>query len=903
MLKYLLKHAIANVWCSPYQDDQALLRLSRMSPIERYRDYYRDRWIRIPLPTPKEHYHVYQIGQNNQSRLNLTKEQDKWVKLSEVCATNSVTVELYLENGLQLCRDRCWILLDEYQNYTVAIQMQESISNIDYQEVYMRVYRNAFFGSMEDNLGPVKVVCDGKMVAAPSEALPYQQAYLNLRSKLVGFAYAFRNGFYVDNFLPNEIVAGDCIEYFYDASVDEVVDFRLDGLQTFVSELDEKSKYLLHPPKKTDSIDYRDDIDLWIIKKFPNGRFKGRYYNRNAEDSVRMVTHRDWSIPTSYVAAIVNSEPEWMNTENVFIRVVIRKAGYNRPLVDEHHRIKELYKLDDPSIIRAMVGIDSTILEWQAAQLEKSSYTRIMRSFFKDLSPIEVLYAYGYNATAKLVGDTPSLIRYGAFKVPIACQGTSTAYEFDAQGLLLGWRLHPGGDTYYPMSSLCKLVEFVEGEGGRLADFQLSNTTCVVDKNASYRFYVSPMNVAGVPFNDWKDVTGNSDYYTIDNGIVRWKIDPSGQLGIVKGNKKFISYDLEINEYNHVYRFHLNHSTQQAQVLHIPPGRIDIWMNKRALIENIDYFVKYPEVVICNKEYLTTGKQQFTIRGYYFCNEKLERDLSHQRGYINHGFMSVNNKYDLRDDKVVRIIADGRTFHREQVTFAEDQRLVTANGLVNGKPYLIQDAIVPVRGVIDYDTYPMREQSIDLDKRVSDYLTEKLPELNTEGDSSILRHYHLYSPTMGRLIYDLGMGLILPLAHTAPESEVAKLMIPYVHLLVSDPCRQEMDFRYLKIHAHPNKYVLNVTSAVYSFLERINKLYLYSRVDLTPFLAIIGEGETTPEVPEIPEIPDPDPVPIPPARTIVAVDTGDLATVSIAGATSEVVDSKVYGVFVSLTAY
>jgi hypothetical protein len=904
MLKYLLKHAIANVWCSPFQDDQALLLLSRVSPIERYRDYYYDRWERVALPTLKEDYHVYQIGQNNQTRLNLSTKFNVWVNAAEICATNSMTIEFYLGTGIQLCRSRVWIMLGEDYNYTVAIQMQDTIANIDYVEVFMRVYKNAYFGSDMDTVGAVKIACNGGLITSNAQALALQQEYLGFKAKPKGFAYAFNNGFYVDNFLPDQVKVGDHVEYLYDASVDEVVDFKIDDLLTFTSELDGQLKFLLHPPKKLDSIDYRDDIDLWIIKKSSGGRFKGRYYNRNAEVSVRMVTHRDWSVPTSFVQAVIDSEPEWLNTTGLYLRVVIRKAGYNRPLVDEHHRIKELYKLTDAAIIRAMIGLDSTVVEWTAATLEKSAYTRIMRSFFKDLSAVEVLYAYGYNATAKLVGDTPVMVKYGSFKVPIGYQWKSTVYEYDEQGLLTGWRYHSNGDTYYPMVSTTKMVEFVDGEGGRLADFQLSKSICVVDKLSSYRFYVSPINVAGVPFNDWKDVTDDPDYYTVgSSGIVSWKIDPSGQLGVVKGNSKFISYDLDIAEYNHVYKFTLNHSSQQAQVLHIPPGRLDIWMNGRALVENIDYFVNYPEVVVCNKEYLKTGKQSFTIRGYHFCKEDMTRELSSQRGYIKHGFMSVNNIYDLRDDKVVRVVAAGRTFHRDQVSFAEDQRLVTANGLTNGRPYLIQDVIVPVRGVIDYDTYPLRASSIDLDERVSDYLTSKLPELNTDGESGIINHYELYSPTMGRLIYDMGMGLVLPLIGTAPESEVAKLMLPYLHLLIADPCRQDMDFRYLSIHPHPSKFVLTVTQMTYVFLQRINMLYLYNRVNLSHFLAIEGEGETVPEVPPPPVIPDPDPIPVPPARTLIADETGVVPISEIANVKVSVTDTKVYGALVSLTPY
>lgn len=904
MLKFLLQHAIKNVWCSPYQDDQAILQLSRISPIDRYRDYFKDHWMRIELPTTKEDYHVYIIGQNNQTRLNLTDAKERWVKASEVSLANYNTIEFYTEGGLQLNRDRCWFYLDDTNCYYVAVQMHFSTVDIDLTPVYMRVYRNAFFDSERDDTGTDKVIVKGMQIKTADDALALQREYLRYKAIPRGHAYAFLNGRLVDNFLPNEVKPEDSVEFFYDGSAEEVIDFKIDGLQTFTSELDSCFKYLLHPPKKMNTIAYRDDVDFWIIKKLPNGRFKGRYYNRNQEPSIRMVTHRDWSIPTSAVTTIINAEPEWLNTKDLYIRAVVRRSGYDRPLVDEHHRIKELYKLSDAKIVRAMVGLDSTIPEWRAAALESSSYPRIMRSFFPQLTGLEAYYAYGYNAVAKLIGDSPVMVNFGSFRVPVGCRTNSTVYEYDETGLLLNWRAHLGGDTYYPTSPKVKLVEFVDGEGGKLADFQYSTAQCKVDKLNSYRYYVSSINVAGIPFNDWKDVTGDTKYYTVTpDGTVVWSIDPAGQLGVVKGNGKFISYDLELADYNHVYRFHLNHSTQSRQVLYIPPGRIDVWMNGRALIEKIDYFVQWPEVVICNKEYLVPGAQKFTIRGYHFCNSEMERELAPQRDFVKHKMLSVNNVYDLRDDKVVRVICDGRTFHRDQIKFSEDRRLVTVNGVLEGRPYLIQDAIVPIRGVMDFETYPSREASLEVDAKVSDYLTAQLPELLPPHTPSILERFIIYSPTMGRLIYDMGMGLVLPLVPEAPESEVAKLMLPYLHLLVSDPCRQEMDFRYVHIHPHPQRVVLDVTSKVYAFLERINSLYLYNRVDLTPFLSIDGEGTDLPEVPVDPTPTDPDPTPVPPARAIIATETGLIPLVEVKEVTVTTTDPKVYGVFISRSSY
>ena len=40
---------------------------------------------------------------------------------------------------------------------------------------------------------------------------------------------------------------------------------------------------------------------------------------------------------------------------------------WHRPLINEHSRIKELYKLSDDMIMQAMVGALANIPEWQAS--------------------------------------------------------------------------------------------------------------------------------------------------------------------------------------------------------------------------------------------------------------------------------------------------------------------------------------------------------------------------------------------------------------------------------------------------------------------------------------------------------------------------------------------------------
>lgn len=880
---YLLKHAIRNVWCSPSMDFQSILKLSRISPPGHYRDYFDYQWRRIPLPTSNQDYHVYGIGNNVPIRLAMKETYNTWVPLANLGQLNANLIELYLSNGLMLSRSHAFVIRIDEGSFLVAVAIQPRLADIDNNDIYMRTYRNAYYSSERDVTGPEKVIVKGLQVKTAADVPALINEFQRYKQLPYGHVFAYHNGYIVDTFRQAEIKSGDYIEFVYDASVKEVVDFKLEYLPTFTSDLDKKQKYLLHPPKRIDTIQYRDDLDFYVIRKGANGAHKGKYYNRNRENAIRMVTHRDWALLCEQVKQIYDGESSWENYENLYIRVHMRHSGYYRELADEHNRIKELYKLNDTEIVRAMVGLDSTVPNWTVNTLESSSYTRIMRSYLQNITEQEVARAYGYNAMTKITADSPIMMRGGKFDIPIGLEENSTVFEYDHNGLLLGWRLHYGGDVYYPFYRDCVMIEVLGGLGSRLAGFQLSTGICKVSTDESFRVYVSPINVNGVPTNDWADITDDRTKYSVDAyGNVSWNIDHAGQIGVIKSDKYFVCYDYDIEEYNHLYRFSLNHSDQDPRVMHIPPGRIDIWMNGKALIENMDFKVNYPEVVIWNKEYLRKSVQKFTIRAYGFANSDLSRTLSPERGYVKHQMLSVNNVYDIRDDKVMRIVSNGRTFHRSVVKFAEDQRNISLPDLNDGRPYLIEPALVPIRGVVNYNTYPYLQKSLDTDKAVSDYLTSKLPEQLPSTLHSIPERYMIYSPTMGRLVYDLGQQLKLPLAPEAPEAEVAKFMEPYLWLLDFDPCRvDEVDLRYTAIHPHPQAVVLAVTKYTYLFLQRINVLYLNERVNLAAFLMIEGEGETIPEIPEIPEIPDPDPEPLPPPTVRVDMDSADIATPKI----------------------
>lgn len=842
MLDYLVNHALQNVWCNPMQDRSAIVEIFRMTKPGGEKNKFSLMWRDEPMPEKGIYFHVYGLGQTAPGRLNLDATMGEWIKLTDHCTASELIADIYTTQGLKVNPAWVWVKRTVQKFYLIAIRKQNTTPIIlDDIRLWLRLYSNSYWSSIRSGGVTPKVVVEGSYVDGVANILTLQQRYLAHRNLNVGRAYAFKNGFYVNNFLPGDNVIGDHIHWVYDAAIKAVYDFRLDELQTFVSALDSTRKYLLHPPKDLELIDYQDDVDVFIIEKMANGKERGVYYHRNDPRSIRMVTHHDYALSVDFVQTYIDDNPEWLGNPNVYIRLHVRHSGYARPLIDEHHRIKELYKLTDQQIVAAMLGLDSTIPEWRAAELEVSNYTRIMRSRYDDVTSAEVVDAYGYNAIAKIIADSPLRVENESVLLPAGLRVNSTIYEYDAQGLLLGWRIHYSGDVYYTYYPQTVLVEGVVGLGGTDASMVMGVDPVTLDPNQSYRMYVSPF-VNGLPTQAWIDVTGDQDYYTVADGVLTWLIDPAGQIGVVKGNRNFISYDLLMSDQDMAYRFSVNHTPIQGTVLHIPPGRIDLYLNGRALREDLDYKVVYPEIVLCNKEYLLPNAQtqHLHIRCTGFAEPDGSRVKTTEYGFVVHQKLSVDNTYNIRDDKVKRIIVDGRTIHRDQLNFEENSHEVNMPGIAEGRPYFIEDVVVPIRGVSEFNNYVLRQRSQQVDQRVSDYLGIKIPDPVYPNQPIIPRRYWVYSPLVAKLIADINAGFLVPPVAGSDEATIAQAVQPYLIWLPYDPSLDDnIDLRFVNIHPHPESVVIEISRDGYLFLERVIALYLRNRVDNTNFLSIV----------------------------------------------------------------
>lgn len=852
MFDFAINDALKKVWCAPGQDMQTTVKPARLTPRGGAWNHFEIQRVLRRLPELGQRFHVYQIGQLHPALMGLFPKAKTWTTMTEACNRENLIVDLYVNTGVQLPRFNTWYMVTEGKNLIIAVKEQPLIpANLGTDDFFIRLYKNAYFASGRSDAYIDSIITQGTKVLNRDTILALQDTFTTLQAK-IGHVYAFVNGIKVSHIDLFSVKLGDIVEYVYDSSIYRIVDFDVNSLGSFVSTMDAKHKYLLHYPGNNTTIDYHDDIDFFVYNPLPNDRHQGVFYHRNKGDAVRMLTHKDYSIVVPYVAGYVQAREDW-SLQTAKVRMHIRKSGYLRPLVNESGRIKEIYKLSERDIPRAMLGLDAVVDVWQAAALEASAYTAVMRAPEPTLTRDLVQDCYGYNGISKLAADTPGFARMESFQkvvdVPYGLQQDATGFEYDHAGLLIGWYPHIQGSVYAVRNTQrCALVELLAGQADEYVDEVYGRIDVGVDPTADYRYYLCGIS-NGLPDNRWVDVTGSGKYDFV-NGAVHWLINPAREYPLVRGNKKVLTYGLDLMANEGMMRFSLVHPQyrdQQASnyVMQVPMGELDLFLNGRSLIEDLDYIVKFPQIVIINKEYLInpmTDPQKIVVRFSGFCKKDLTREKCVDHGFIDHGLLSNNNRFDIRDDKVLRIVSDGALYDRSELKFAEADAGVTIPNVRNGRPYLIRDIVVPLRGLVKDSTYVMREKSKIVDKQVSDYMTLKIPNPVFTTPNVIAARYSVFSPFCCKLIFDLKNNIIdmSDMYGYYDEDDLRAKCKPYETLLDFDPTQEghKLSDAFVIVHPHHLTTVIDLDLHRYTFLQRAITLYLKDAVEINHFVTL-----------------------------------------------------------------
>lgn len=882
----LLKHALDNVWCNPGQDKQFVWKLVNLRPNYSIRNDLLTPYERIPLPTTDEYYHVYQIGKMNPKLLGMPNIIRRWMSFAYLMKEHRLFSDLYTISGIQFPRGHSYVWFTPTGNMIIAVKENRRIEALYEKDLYLRVYSNAFFKTARSN-NRRDIIHKQITVTDNNQVLLFQREINDLLDEKGGYPFYFVNGRFVNNISIVTVEEHDVAEFILDPSIKRMVEFDITEQPMFHSELDEMNKYILHyNDDNVNTIEYMDDVDGYMIDPITSTRFMGVHYHKNHRAWLRMLTHRDYSVPVSRFMEFVEvhqtdprhqinpsrwREDKWTTPVGKKLRLYIRDSGYERPLVPEANRIQELYRLEQRDIVRAFMETHGTVDVWKAANLEVSSYIRLMGMKSNDLIPLlhnideitterkrelEELVgdAYGYHAAASLLADTPSKVYMdnGLRFVDLAYEhhNDATIFEYDKDGLLIDYHYHTFGRRWQVVSPACVLVETMTGRGHFRTVTHEGTTDVPIEFGFNYRVYIKEKQFNTI-VGDWIDITHRDDrhewgFFDPSTDTWRWT-KPANQFhGAVRVDNEFLCYKLSLMRSDGHLRFTVEHETRNAagnwgsETVDIPYGQLDVFMNGRQLAETIDYQVIWPEIVVNNIEYLNSDDvQHFVVRMSGFAQDPNSRLEKTELGFVRHGILSNNQRFDIHTNKIRRIVVDGRYMHKDDVVFDEQEKNYVIDGIRNGSPYFIQTPPVVFRDVYVSD-YLARKKDDEIDRQVSNFLTEHYDLRQHTDPNYITRKYQVFSVFANKLLHDLRVGWFYPpgIEGNYSHHDIRKWCEPYEWLLPYDLCNTEFDTFHLNIRPHWEAQPVGIDAFKYQFYYRALETYLRHPPDLAPYVMI-----------------------------------------------------------------
>jgi hypothetical protein len=897
-LPFLVEHAMQNVWAQPIQDKQHVIKMARYTSASGNYRSFKIKRNTIDLPKAADGadvwHHVYQIGAlSHPMLLSLTGITTTWARGDTFALTNGAQFDFFTESGLHIPLIHCWIRRLEDNNVLLAVEIREGFDlgerlvvndNLSQttakrvladEALYFRSYLNAkaqtldWANTTNSTFRPISYVY--KLINNSVDFINFLNAVNAAKTlhKNLG-----RGRYYLDGFLVGPQTAykptihnGHYITYIHDETV------RYDGfaafsdLGTFTSQKDAQTAKLLllvNEAVNDLSINYHDDVDFFLCNRNDlNDSNRGIYVGRVRGDLVRQVTQNAYALRTASINALISAHADDIFTSgDVYIRYVVRDGGARKGLPFQRERLNDLYKMPLTNIKQAMYGANATVDVWKAANLENSDYMKVVSGFFRDLNVDLIAAGYGYPAMMSVGYNEVLKPNNGVYKInkgyltlPYTDTINGSMFTYDANGHLVDYRnVALGNTSFYNADVGVAKAEFFplpvsENYDGTYLNQDLTSSDLV---NYGFRLYVCA-TINGVPQNVWQDVTENDIWYTytVKDGVgsIVWNATMLAATklysAIKVGNKVHCyQYKPPMNQGGAI-RFSIQ-STQfvkgveTVQVQTIPSDTVDVFLDNVPLIEDIDYYVRFPEIVIVKRNLKLTTDSVITVRHYgLVLSTDRKRREPKEVGFTKAGILSVDGNYDLRNDRNIRIIVEGSVKTRDEVKFAEGMEGVT---VPDGRPYSISEYRFPVQTFANINARAVVVDTEAIDVAVGDYLSDIInPVINQRGFIDGDR-YQVVSPLISRLLYEMTNNNFLNNGEldnvTMTGNLVESLAANYWDYLVYEPIKNGVDVYYVNILPHPYPDPLEVTVKQYVFLEYIINLYLQDSIDLTPYVKI-----------------------------------------------------------------
>ena len=874
-------YVFKKVWCEPIQDRQHVFKMHRTSKKDGNRGSVEVSSVGFSQPLPRltdrikqPRFHLFTVGRIDLLQIGLESlEKNIWINLPSAMEQCKTVLEVSLANGTLVPARLCYLKVGLLGAISIAVEIDRTdygTYRLHTGDLFLRSYHNSYLMSGEyfnetDSSTTTPVRYLSKYIGGQSDYfLTLSQIGQNQLELGNAFELYYADGFLIkppQGWLESSYL-GKTLGVLFDTTIDRIEFHRIQTLTTFDSDLDEsRRKYLLVSDSDLATyIEFCDDLDIYVVNGPSPSQYKGVQLNRFYKRSVRQVTHNSWSIDADQIDALISQHDFLSNQFNNHLMVVVRKASIKRGLPYQYNNVNELYKMIRSDRLLALNGVNSSMPEWNCRELENSAYCQLMRAFRQDIDKELIADALGYHVVTSVMEPVllPVLTEGNPTELPDVYQqttpnglGVRSVFVYGPDRTLAGYYTDNSTSSIESIPNTFTdplLMEVFHARINEVNDGVMYNQN-VTDTEMGYwgfRVYVCPI-VSGIPNGEWTDVTEQTPlYYSLSNGQITWN------WGLLNANGLYPAY--RRNGHIHVYRWPVPASlatysgkleiTVTAQslvggVLNVgpsllPPGKVDVFMDGLILIHGLDYQMQWPKIYISKRPLGSVTDTEIVVRSYGVSGgDEVAPYIHSDYGWVKDGFLSFNDRYNVRDAKSLKINVGGRLFLKSEVSFAEG---VLDLPVTDGFPYFCDIYRTPVEPYLPKDTVDYLQKSTDVDFRTEDYLSLKIeqPELNLP--TVYLDRYRLFSPFLNYIIHGMlyhGMFPDSQLNFRYGNVEVESWIATFKYLLDYDPAFLGVDDNYVVIYPHQYTYPVELSSLQFGFLSYLIRNYLSNRVQLS----------------------------------------------------------------------
>lgn len=815
------------LWQDPHDDSQFTIIPARLTGLNGSLGIVNSRVGSYRLPTPTGRYVVYISGQSSPLIIGIMNNIADWTSLDTLVKSNEMVVHAHIKqrmlplSGVYVCKtsDNNNVL------YAVNVAVCGTLLNLN-EPLHLHFYSNNWLAE------------SGSAIEDPVLDYSTKVTRLQLAADILtkynlpadGDKILYHNGYYVNTITTSEIAIGDTLSLSIDKTGRGYFDLAINDLKHFTSIVDERGKVIVQVPDEYSesplSVEPCDEVEIYICNQISNPgglhRVRGIYYSRIRSSDIRMLTHRDYSLDAVRIDALLEEHADALDgCRDPFLRIFLRNTTDQTNVTMDSIFLHDLFRVTASDRLYLMSDAAGTYEAWKAENLEASpmNLIHVKSSNYINFDNITNVYS---------LPELNKRLRTGSFNgsdymLPEVMTLGGKVLCFDAVGKLVNI-LDVEANSQHTYISLPVNVVSVECIPGVFtkdgSDFDRDTDFVDIASYFDEKYYSRSMQDA-----DWVEAIEGNDYHIdVNTGKIVWDAKHNADERMKRSLKDAI-YIHHVVEPEMIYHpIDLYPDGKPPTLLRL--ARLDVYVNGRRGIENLDYIVDYPMVYICNKEYYLSTDDDIVIDIFHHGVPGNPTVVPYS-GFIKFGLLRDSDPDVFFEHRNMSMTVDGYRAELADLGIYECPSRVSSPMYREGAPYSAEAwpwCLGP------WGRKRLFNGNYAADTDASGTVGKLLQRPKPDGALYITHGHSVFSYFLKRMLVKLRADELDVSRLGLSDVTIAMALRPYLEDLSKDVTQLGIDPGMIDVHPTPNIQQVDITEYELLFLRKISKTLMGNRV-------------------------------------------------------------------------